>query len=272
VVLALDSTQGGDLRITVRDTGIGMTNDQVSRVFDDFAQADSSTTRRYGGTGLGMGITRRLVEAMDGRLEITSALGQGTEIGLFLPLPLAPDDAVRATAWAELPPRAPDTGVSRAGPKVLRNRDRTIETERLTGMRVLVTDDNATNRKVLSAYLERVGIAVTLASSGQESLDAFAPGLFDAVLMDISMPDMDGPETLDRLRMKEVEARARVAIPVLAVTAHALPDEVTEFLTRGFAGHVAKPIRADDLMSALITIREAGAAHGDAPVEVPGAG
>lgn len=214
ITTALSISDDGDLMIEVVDTGIGMTPEQTAKVFDEFEQAEGSIARRFGGTGLGLTITRRLVHLMGGQITLESRLGEGTRVTVRLPVPLA-----------RIAPPAPAS----------RRRD-------LTNLRVLVADDNATNRKILATMLANLGVAVTLAENGQIALDSYRPGAFDLVLLDISMPVLDGLGALSAIRATERALEAPVT-PALAVTANAMRHQVEEYLAAGFAGHIAKPFR-----------------------------
>ncbi|MCC5968342.1 MAG: PAS domain S-box protein [Pararhodobacter sp.] len=210
------------LEITVTDTGIGMTSDQAAKVFEEFEQADSTTARRFGGTGLGLSITRRLVHLMGGEITLDSKPGKGTRVSVSLPAPPAHSDQRRATA-------------------------NKVDLSRL---HVLVADDNATNRTILNTMLVGLGVRVTLAEDGQVALDAFRPGAFDLLLLDISMPVLDGLAALAAMRAREARAGLGTT-PALAVTANAMQHQIDEYLAAGFAGHVAKPFRRATLEQAL---------------------
>lgn len=225
VDVRLDCTSGAPLAIEVSDTGIGMTPEQCKRVFDDFVQCDRSTSRTFGGIGLGLAITRRLVDAMGGRIEVQSSLGQGTRMRVVLPLSTLHAQAASANTDVPSPP---------------------------LDLRVLVADDNAVNRFILSAMLTSLGARSVVAESGEQALEAFALEPFDVVLLDISMPQMDGFETLARIR--DHETRISMArTPVIAVTAYALTHEVQNFLASGFDAHVGKPIDMDALSRTIST-------------------
>ena len=216
------------LRIRVTDTGIGMTEAQLAKVFEEFEQAESSTARRFGGTGLGLSITRRLTALMDGEIALTSTPGHGTQVTLDLPAPLAPDVSAGVPMAA-----APDAA----------RRD-------LAGLRLLVADDNRTNRRILETMLTALGMQVTLAEDGQGACDRFTPGAFDLLLLDISMPGLDGIGALTCIRA--VEARAGLPpVPALAVTANAMQHQIDEYLAAGFDGYIAKPFRKDTLRAVL---------------------
>ncbi len=231
VTVEMDAAPGGVLGIVVRDTGIGMTRSQLERVFEDFEQADGTVTRRFGGTGLGMSIVRRLVNLMGGAVEISSEPGAGTVVQLRLPLPYAPGEAPGTVQPAALPS----------------NRS-------LAGLRVLAADDNVTNRLILKSMLARLEIDVVLVTDGRAAVDAWAPGIFDAYLLDISMPELDGISTLAELRRREADA-GQPPVPALAITANALSHQVAEYAQAGFVGHLGKPFRREDLAAALAATR-----------------
>ena len=220
---------GDQMQIRVADTGIGMTPVQSARVFEEFEQAEGSTARRFGGTGLGLSITRRLVQLMAGDIALRSAPGQGTTVSVRLPAPPAGQDR---------PPK----------PRV--------QTD-LSGLRVLVADDNSTNRRILAGMLSGLGVEVTLADDGRAALAAFEPGRFDLLLLDIAMPGLDGLEALTEIRSRERAVGAK-PIPAIAVTANAMQHQVDEYLEAGFVGHVAKPFRK-------VALAEAVARHVGAP-------
>ncbi|MFN3261705.1 MAG: PAS domain S-box protein [Pikeienuella sp.] len=213
----------GGLEIEVADTGLGMTEEEIGRMFVGFAQADSSTARRFGGTGLGMSITRSLIEAMGGGIDVESEPGAGTRVLVQLPLP--PAGAAKPAEPAPSP-RPP------------------------SGLSVLAADDNATNRMLVELLLRRIGADVELVESGREAVDAAARRRFDVILMDISMPGMDGVEALQEIRDAEARAGALPA-PAIAVTANAMTHQVEEYLARGFDAHVAKPIQGEALFGAI---------------------
>ena len=216
--------EGDALLLEVRDTGLGMSEAQQRVVFDEFAQADPSTTRRFGGAGLGMAIVKRLVEMMGGTIALESAPGRGATVRASLPLPEA-ETAATATAPAEAAELRP-------------------------GLRLLAADDNEINRTVLEALLRGIGAQGVIVEGGRELLEAWRPDRFDAVLLDIAMPGLDGVETLAALRAREAELGAPPT-PALAVTANALREQVARYLQAGFAAHVAKPLRPESLAAAL---------------------
>ncbi|TVQ54304.1 MAG: PAS domain S-box protein [Rhodobacteraceae bacterium] len=227
------------LQIEVTDTGIGMTEDQAAHLFEPFVQADASTTRRFGGTGLGMSIVRRLVDAMRGRITVETRSGEGTRIRVSLPLD-AVGDAAPAPAAADAAPCA-STPIS---------------------ARVLVAEDNAINQMVLGAMLTRLGVEAVMTDNGRAAVEAYAPDAFDLLLFDISMPIMDGSAALAAIRAREAE-EGLPRTPAVAVTANALKHQVEECLANGFDAHVPKPIdpaRLEQTLRALLATQRADAA------------
>ncbi len=222
VSVKLSGKKGKPLIIEVSDTGIGMTQEQTARLYEDFAQADSSTTRRFGGTGLGMAITRKLVEMMGGEISVESALGKGTTVKVSLPLPVS-ETATKPVIAVEA-----------------------VEAVSLDGLRILAADDSRTNCWILEKMLVRKGATVTIVTDGLQAVQAWETGRFDVVLLDIAMPVMDGVTALQTIRTREAESN-RSRMPIIAVTANAMAHQVTEYLGAGFDSCVAKPINMTDL-------------------------
>ncbi len=225
VELRVSAPPSGLLTLVVRDTGIGMDEKVQARIFQPFEQAAEATARQYGGTGLGMSIIRRLVDLMAGSITLTSAPNKGTTVTVTLPVPVATD-----TPRAKAPARPANN--------------------RLDGLRVLVTDDSDINRTILEAFLTGLGADVVLADRGESAIAAWAPGRFDVVCLDISMPGLDGVETLARLR--GMAAEAGVDMPyAIAITGNALPSETVRYMAAGFAAHLPKPFRRDQLAATI---------------------
>ena len=215
----------GELVMEVSDTGIGMTEEQLEKLFRPFAQADSSTTRLYGGTGLGLAISKSLAERLGGGLTATSRVGVGSTFTLRL-------EAV------EVAPVDPSAGPAAEA-----------EAPNLEG-RLLLVEDNTVNQRIATAMLTRAGFEVEHAEDGAvglgKALDAWRSGRpFDAVLMDMSMPVMDGFEATQRLRASGYTG------PVIALTAHAMDDERQRCLEGGFDDFSTKPYRRDELLGIL---------------------
>jgi PAS domain S-box-containing protein len=224
VRVAIRAAADGPVTIEVHDTGIGMTPEQSARIFAEFEQGDGSVARRFGGTGLGMAITKALVEQMQGEITLDTRPGRGTCVRVVLPLAGA-EDAGRATPDLAADPRRGEDGPP------------------LSGLSLLAADDNATNRMVLTLMLERAGARVHAVEGGQAALASWRPGDFDLVLLDISMPDMDGVATLAALRDKA----ARLGAPppmALAITANVMTHQIAEYRAAGFAGHAGKPFQS----------------------------
>ncbi len=213
------------LRFEVSDTGVGIPEERQGTVFEAFAQADTSTTRRYGGSGLGMAIVKRLVELMGGRVSLTSRPGQGTRVSFTVRM-------------------APAAGAPRDEAA-----EPTHDPPRPTPSRVLVVEDNQINQMLIQGLLERLGQEVLLAVNGEEALKALREqGPFDLVLMDIQMPVMDGLEATEAIRQDPVLA----GLPVVALTAHAMEEDRERCLDAGMDDYLIKPIDVDTLVGVLI--------------------
>jgi len=236
-----DLAEGGGLRFSVTDTGIGIAADKMPLLFEKFTQADSSTTRRYGGTGLGLAICRELAQVMGGTVCVTSEEGKGSTFEAVLPL-----------ARGALAPAA-TTAPANAGADAMDERR----------IRLLAAEDNLVNQKVLQAIVEPMDVDLHIVADGALAVEAWRTGDFDVILMDIQMPVMDGIAATTAIRGAELSER-RVRTPILALTANALVHQIEEYLAAGMDGHVAKPIEIaklyDAINRALAAPREAKAA------------
>ena len=220
---------GGALQMVwrVADSGIGIAPEHLKHLFDAFQQADTSTTRRFGGTGLGLAISRRLAELMGGVVQVRSEIGAGSVFELRLPFVAAPDAAPEhapASGWGDQP-------------------------RRLTGVRVLVAEDNEVNQIVLERALEIEGALATIVGDGRQAVNrVLADGreAYDIVLMDIQMPEMDGYEATRRILELAPD------LPVIGQTAHAMLDERRECLAAGMVDHIAKPIDFKRLVDMIV--------------------
>ena len=242
VRVRLNASSGAALVCQITDTGIGMGPDELARLFRPFEQADRSTSRRFGGTGLGTSIVKKLVDMMEGSISVSSRPGEGTEIRVTLPLP----EVVEAPSPAP-PPTPPGQGATTGGTE-----DGLAPTASpaLTGLHLLVADDNLTNRRLLELILRQAGATLHLAEHGAAAVAAWAPGRFDALLLDISMPGMDGCAALAAIRAAAAAAGAPPP-PALAITANAMTHQVAEYRRAGFDGHVPKPFRRHELIAAI---------------------
>jgi len=220
------------LGFTLRDTGIGMSEDQLQRMFNAFEQADAGTARRFGGSGLGMAIVQRLVGLMQGDIAVHSSLGAGTLVTLNLDVPMDPEGAARGPAAAAPVAAQPDPSV-------------------LQGLRLLVAEDNATNRAVLSTILARLGIDAVFVENGAEACAAWRPGAFDLVLLDISMPVMDGFEALRRIRAAAGD-QGQPMPRAIAATANVMAEHIVRYEEAGFVAILPKPVRRQELEAVLI--------------------
>lgn len=213
---------GERLRFEIQDTGIGIAPDVQARLFKRFSQADSSISRGYGGTGLGLAISKALVSRMDGEIGVVSAPGKGS------------------CFWVELPatPAQPSPSLDTAGPATCGAR----------GARVLLVDDHHVNRELGCALLTLGGHEAVTAEDGAMAVSLLRDQDFDLVLMDVHMPVMDGLAATHAIRAME-GAKARV--PILALSADVMPEQVARCLAAGMDGHLAKPIVRDDLLAAV---------------------
>jgi len=223
------------LCFVLSDTGIGMSPQQVDRIFNVFEQADAGTVRRYGGSGLGMTIVRKLLDLMDGDIRIESTPGKGTVIDVDLKAPAT---------------NAPQDSASRV---ISDSRVDDPDINNLHGRTILVADDNATNRKILSALLSKLGISAEFVENGAEACDLWREHEFDLLLLDISMPVMDGIEAL-RLIQQEAHASGRRIPTAVAITANVMPGQVAQYHEEGFIATLAKPLRAAQLKEVLVDL------------------
>jgi len=203
------------LRISVKDTGIGMPEDKLEAIFEEFTQADASTTRNFGGTGLGLAISRRLVELMGGSIQVQSELNIGSEFSLLLPMKIAEEVTV-------INSKEESKGSS-------------------FGLTVLVAEDIKVNQVVTKAILEKMGCQVTIAQHGLEAVETYDrnDGAFDLILMDCQMPVQDGYDATRRIRATEGDDQR---IPIVALTANASKEDENRCIDAGMDGVLTKPV------------------------------
>lgn len=208
------------LRIKIKDTGIGIPQEHQKHLFQSFTQADSSTTRKFGGTGLGLSIVKQLLEMQGGKVELTSAAGEGTEFVCFIAYEYAKEE-VRV--------------------------NRQTQTVSLVGKRILLAEDNEINQLIATEILSHTGATIDVAGDGVIALEKIKGNEFDIVLMDIQMPNMDGTEALKQIRaMPEFSV-----LPVIALTANVLAHEVKYYQEIGFTAHLGKPFQKEQLLSKI---------------------
>ena len=251
VTLTLDREPSAPemLRFTITDTGIGFSPEQAESLFDRFNQADGSIVRRFGGSGLGLSICRELAGRMGGEIIAQGVPGQGASFRLRVPLPtLAASELVPAEA-ARLEVAAPVARGESPG----------------EAFRVLLAEDHPVNRRVVALILEPAGVDLTVVENGAEAVEAFRTGRYDAVLMDMQMPVMDGLAATRAIRALEQASGAQRTLLIM-LTANVLPEQVAAALAAGADRHLGKPVTPTALIAALEAEPADGAAgSGDGP-------
>jgi PAS domain S-box-containing protein len=212
------------LRVSVRDTGIGIPSDQIDSIFGRFTQADASVSRQYGGTGLGLAISRRIIEALGGQIAVESEPGKGSTFWFEVMMPAV--EAVRMDESEAMP--GMDTGQA---------------------LRLLLVDDNPVNRELVCALLQPFDVDIETANDGVEAVEAAARATYDLILMDVQMPNMDGLTATRRIRAAEAASGLRV--PIIALTANVLPEQVARCREAGMDDHLGKPISPEQLLNML---------------------
>ncbi|MFD2166088.1 ATP-binding protein [Thalassotalea euphylliae] len=224
VSISIAEIEGERLRMEVTDTGIGMSQEAVERLFRRFEQADSSTTREYGGTGLGMSITKNLVEMMKGDISAESEEGKGTRITVVLPLKRAANMVDEVQSQKEHP--VPE----------------------LSSKKVLLAEDNRINQVIFLSMMKETCADITVAVNGQEAVELAAKNTFELIFLDIQMPVMDGIEACQRIREKNPD------IPIIAITANVMEADIKRYLTSGFNDHIGKPVQLNELYQKIANI------------------
>ena len=217
-----------NVRIAVRDTGIGIPANKLNSIFDSFSQADTNTSRKYGGTGLGLTISRTLVELQGGHLGVTSELGKGSEFALTIPYEVASEDILVE----------PEETTS-------------LNAAALSGLRVLLVEDNEYNQIVLSDTLRNMipEVALEIGSNGREAITLMEKFPFDLVLMDVQMPEMDGVDATKHIRAHL--PRGKRDVPIIALTASVIKTEIDRCFEAGMNDYVPKPFKQDELFRVI---------------------
>jgi signal transduction histidine kinase/CheY-like chemotaxis protein/GGDEF domain-containing protein len=229
ITFTVEEREAGCYRFSVKDTGVGIPQDKHKSIFNPFEQAETRPGTEQQGTGLGLSISRNIISAMDSTIELKSEPGRGSEFSFVLKLPLAE--------------------LSEACPEV----KKAVDTSAMRGKRVLAVDDVDVNLEIVSFILENVGILVETAVNGREAVDMFnanPPNYYDAVLMDIQMPVMDGIAAARLIRGMSERADA-ASIPIIALTANAFDEDLKKSVESGMNEHISKPINGDDLLSII---------------------
>ena len=221
------------LALTVTDHGIGMDEDEMSRVFDEFQQADASSARRFGGTGLGLSVVRRLVSRMGGTIHVESSPGEGSTFTVEFRWPVA-DAASQPTTLGQ---PATTTGASGSG-------------DELKGLRILLAEDGPDNQRLLSHFLRAAGAGVEVVPNGRDAWQRVTgdPASLDCLVMDVQMPVMDGAEAIRRIRKSGSD------IPILMLTANTLSETKDECVRAGCDGYAFKPIRRAEFIERVATL------------------
>jgi len=231
----------------VSDTGIGIAPDKIGRLFTDFEQADASINRRFGGTGLGLAISRRIIEQMGGKIGVTSDAGQGSTFHFSLTLP-----------WSEK--AVADPSADRTGADALKQRLAQLRRP----LRILIAEDDATNRMVVTRMLKEFALDVHVVTDGAEADQAVTESPYDMVLMDVQMPEMDGFAAT-----RSIRSRGFATLPIIALTANAFPEDAMKCRDAGMSDFLAKPLRKPLLVNAILRAMETAIPEASSPGLVP---
>ena len=217
VSLSLGLASNGCLQITIADTGIGMSQDYLGNLFNRFEQADRSTTRKYGGTGLGMAITKNLVDLMAGDIQVESEMGKGSRFTLQLPLKQEEEN------------------------QILTFKHQTMDAPNLKGMKGILAEDNIINQTILLSMLQNTGIEMQVANNGLEAVDLVNQFKPDLIFMDIQMPIMDGLDACTLIKKSQPD------LTIIAVTANVMDEDISHYMASGFDHYLAKPLEIQSL-------------------------
>ncbi len=220
VELRIEQSKTDKILCSISDTGIGIPEEKQAHTFEPFSQSGEDTTRKFGGTGLGLTISRKLVELMGGELSLRSKIQQGSTFFFEISLPIA-KDFVSPSTQGQL-------GDS-------------LDFGSLAGMRVLVVEDNKINQKIAQKYLQKWNVTVSIANNGEEAQTLWQEEVFDLILMDIHMPKQDGIEATKAIRQAEAKSPIKQSTPIIAFTASVIEEEIKSFLAAGMDDWISKP-------------------------------
>ncbi|TGM55954.1 response regulator [Leptospira biflexa] len=221
------------LCLTVEDTGIGIPNEKLNSIFESFTQVDSSTTRRYGGTGLGLTITKKLILMMNGEISVQSQLGKGSKFILNIPYEgLVHRDSNIHQHWLDL--ELPDA-------------------ENFPKCRILLAEDSEENVFIIKTFLRKYPIELVIAKNGKIALQMFQSEKFDIVLMDMQMPEMDGLEATKQIRLYEHNQNIDplFAIPIIAISANVQKEDISKSFMAGITSYISKPVRKIEILKLI---------------------
>jgi signal transduction histidine kinase/CheY-like chemotaxis protein len=219
--LLKDENEDVTIQFTVKDTGIGIPKDKLTEIFERFTQADTDTTRKYGGSGLGLHIVKRMVELQGGSISVESAEGLGSSFSFLIPYKKA-SDAVRRETGQQMPARLK------------------------TKINILVAEDNILNQELAASLLSQWGFEFDIVKNGKEVIEKLEQKEYDLALMDIQMPEMNGYKTAEYIRQN-----LHLNLPIIAMTAHVMPGEKDKCISYGMTDYISKPIRENELYSLI---------------------
>jgi CheY-like chemotaxis protein len=221
------TTNNCTIEFTVKDTGIGIADDEQDKIFDGFSQANKTISSEYGGSGLGLPISKKLIELQGGKLQMSSEFGKGTTFTFYL--------TFETHAYEGVLPAPPKASF--------------IKKDVLNGMKVLIAEDNKINILVIKRFLEKWGIHYRVSVNGKEALQMIDKEDFDLVLMDLHMPEMDGEDATKLIRINH--SKKISSLPIIALTANASIDTQQKLLNNGFTNYISKPFNPDNLFKLL---------------------